>query len=196
MRAAPLIGWSIVLLSLLSVTAQVEAQSSVRIAHDDPFTGFKFPGTLGSFTFQSRQQYDHVDLGYGLNYVERSGASATIIVYDLNQRGFANGTIGTEVLGEFEKIDASIQAVAQQGGYREATRIEAPQLSKAWLQVSHELIRPDARKAYSHSFIRAQNGKFVKIRVTAPRADTYSRLPALLLDVSRALGMLSGTDRK
>ena len=182
--------WLILLFSIVFASAHA-AQAADRVAHDDPFTGFKFPQNLGSFTFQSHQRYNHVDLGYGLNYVERNGATATIIVYDLNQRGFANGTMGTEVIAEFEKIDSSVREVAGQGGYKAANRIQTPQLSKAWLQMSHELLRPDGRKVYAHSFIRAQNGKFVKIRVTAPNLQTYERLPMLLLDVSRAMGMLT-----
>lgn len=184
--------WLLILLIAAFPITTVHAAPD--IVYEDPFANFKFTQTLGSFTFQNRLQYDRVDLGYGINYVERTGALATIIVYDLNQRGFANGTADARVLEEFSKIDSSIAAFAQQGGYRAATRIEAPQLSKAWLQANHELVRPDGRKAHAYSFMRAQNGKFVKIRVTAPSAGTFERLPVFLLGVSRAIGMLNASE--
>jgi hypothetical protein len=165
-----------------------------QIAYEDVFTGFKFPKALGSFQFQNRIQYAHVDLGYGVNYADRTGATATIVVFDLNLRGIANGTEDSRVLEELAKMDEAIASVARQGGYRSFNRVESPRLSKAWLQVSHELVRPDGRKAYAHSFIRGQSGRFVKVRVTTPSEGTFARLPIFLLGVSRAVGMLNNAE--
>jgi len=161
------------------------------LAHEDPFANFKFPRQLGGYNFQNHVTYPRVGLGYGLNYSDRTGATATISIYDLNTTGVPDGTTDARVLEEFGKLNEAIAAIAQQGGYQSATRLEdVPLLSKAWLQVNHELARPDGRKSYAHSFIRAQNGKFVKIRVTAPTPKSYERLPMFLLDVSRAIGLL------
>lgn len=162
-----------------------------ELAYEDVFANFRFPPRLGSFRFQNRVQYPRVDLGYGLNYAERSGATATIIVYDMNQREIANGTFDNRVHDEFAKIGESIAAVAQQGGYREVHPITTAQLSKAWLQTSHQLVRVDGRTAYAYSFIRGQNSRFVKIRITMPSQRTFENLPLFLLDVSRAIGMLN-----
>jgi hypothetical protein len=182
------------LLLMLSMSAHAAGGSSAnQIVHDDPFTGFKFPKTLAGYTFQNKVQYPRVGLGYGVNYVDRAGTTATIIVYDLNVSGIPTGTADAGVLQQFEEIDASIAALARQGGYQAVERIAGLQpLSKAWLQANHELVRADGRRAFSYSFIRAQNGRYVKIRVTAPSNAAYSRLPMFLLDVSRAIGMLGG----
>jgi hypothetical protein len=179
-------------LALLMLSMHVAVPSAADpIAHDDPFTGFKFPRTIAGFTFQNHVQYPRVGLGYGLNYIERGGATATIVVYDLNATGIPDGTASAEVVAQFKEIEPSVAAMAKQGGYREVRRIEAQPLSKAWLQVNHELVRSDGRAVFSYSFIRAQNGKYVKIRVTAPAAASYARLPLFLLGVSRAIGMMS-----
>jgi len=161
------------------------------VAYEDPFTGFKFPQLLGSFKFQRQGQLERVQLGYGVTYVEPTGATATIIVYDMNLSGIQDGTTDARVQEEFATIDRAIGAFARQGGYRSATRIDnVQQLSKAWLQANHELIRADGRRALSYSFIRGQNGRFVKIRITTPSQATYARLPVFLLSVSRAIRML------
>jgi hypothetical protein len=180
-----------ILLTLAVVSSHAQAPIHQQIAHEDVFTGFKFPQLLGAFRFQNRVQYAHVDLGYGLNYVETTGATATIVVYDLNRRAIANGTLDANVIEEFGKLEDAIATMARQTGYQGVTRIEVPQLSKGWLQVAHELARPDGRKAFSYSFLRGQQGKFVKIRITTSSQGTFARLPIFLLGVSRAIGMLS-----
>lgn len=187
----------LILAAIFSLVAMLPcgAQAPLaEVAYEDVFTGFRFPKLLGSFQFQNRIQYEHVDLGYGVNYVERTGATATIAVYDLNLRGIANGTDDERVREELTKMNEAIAIVARQGGYSSVAPVESPRLSKAWLQLSHELVRPDGRKAYAYSFIRAQGGRFVKIRVTTSSAGTFQRLPVFLLGVSRAIGMLNGTE--
>jgi hypothetical protein len=181
-------------LTLLMLSMPVTVLSAADpLAHDDPFTGFKFPRTIAGFTFQNHVQYPRVGLGYALNYVERGGTTATIVIYDLNATGIPDGTASAEVREQFKDIEPSIAAMAKQGGYRELRRLEIAQpLSKAWLQANHELVRADGRVLFSYSFIRAQNGKYVNVRVTAPSSVSYARLPLLLLGVTRAIGMMSG----
>jgi hypothetical protein len=187
----------IAFLLVLGVNAHAaERSASGQIVHDDPFTGFRFPKTIAGYVFQNNIQYPRVALGYGLNYAERAGAIATIMIYDLNTSGIPDGTTDAGVRQQYEEIDASMAAIAQQGGYRAARRVEGvPPLSKAWLQANHELVRPDGRTAFSYTFIRAQNGKYIKIRITAPTPASYARLPLFLLGVSRAIGMMSGQAR-
>jgi hypothetical protein len=182
------------LLLMLSLSVHAAGGSAAdQIVHDDPFTGFKFPRTIAGFAFQNKVQYPRVGLGYGVNYFDRAGTTATVIVYDLNMSGIPTGTTDPGILQQFQEIDASIAALAKQTGYRAVERVDAIQpLSKAWLQANHELVRSDGRRSYSYSFIRAQNGRYVKIRVTAPSNAAYARLPVFLLGVSRAIGMLGG----
>jgi hypothetical protein len=179
------------MLILFAAPCGTGAPPDADVVFEDVFTGFKFPARLGSFSFQNRVQYQLVDLGYGMNYVDRTGAAATIIVYTLNQHGIANGVEDARVLEEFAKLDGQIAAFARQSRYVGASRIETPRLSKAWLQAAHDLVRPDGRRARVYSFIRGQNGRFVTIRITTPSEATFARLPGFLLDVSRAIGMLS-----
>lgn len=184
----------LVLVGLIPIAAPRAAQAPrEEVAFEDVFTGFKFPKVLGAYRFQNRAQGPHVDLGYGLNYGDATGA-ATIVVYDLNLRDIANGTEDPRVLEELKKAEAAIATFAQQSGYRSVNRVETPQLSKAWLQQSYELIRPDGRKAYAYSFLRAQGGRFIKIRITSSFQGTFARLPVFLLGVSRAIGMLNRSE--
>lgn len=173
--------------------APCSAASQKDSAYEDVFTGFEFPRTLGSFVFQNRVEYAHVDLGYGLNYVQRGGATATIVVYHLNQHGIADGTDDARVVDEFTKMEEAIAVFARQGRYTSVQRVEAPRLSKAWLQMTHELVREDGRRVHAYSFIRGQRDRFVKIRITTAASGTAAQLPMLLLDVSRAIGMLQAT---
>ena len=183
---------ALVLLGFASTPQAAQIAAAEKIVHEDPFANFKFPQALGSYSYQGRVQYPRVGLGYGLNYVDRSGATATIAIYDLNTTGVPDGTTDVRVQEEFEKLNESIKSVAQQGGYQQVSKLEnLPLLSKAWLQVNHELLRPDGRRAYTYSFIRAQGGKFVKIRITAPSPAAYARLPMFLLGVSRSIGLLN-----
>jgi hypothetical protein len=184
----------IVLLGSVSTAQSAEMDPRDKVVHEDPFANFKFPQALGSYSYQNRVQYPRVGLGYGLNYVERSGATATISIYDLNMTGVPDGTSDARVLEEFEKLNEAVASVAQQGGYQQVRKLDnVPLLSKAWLQVNHELVRADGRRAYAYSFIRAQGGKFVKIRITAASPGVYERLPPFLLGVSRSIGLLKTT---
>jgi hypothetical protein len=161
------------------------------IAYEDPFTGFMFPQHLGSFSFQRHTRFERVQLGYGVSYVERTGATATISIYDMSLSGIETGTADPRLQDEYEKMDQAILAAARHTGYRGASRADGVQLSKAWLQINHELLRADGRIERSYSFIRGQNGRFVKIRVTTSAEATYARLPVFLLGVSRAIGMMA-----
>lgn len=180
-----------VLLIGLACAAPAAKIDPDAIAYEDPFTGFRFPQLLGSFTFQRQGQFERVQLGYGVTYVETTGATATIMVYDMSLSGIQDGTSDPHVQEEFAKIDQAIGAFARQSRYRSAARINDIQpLSKAWLQANHQLIRGDGRPELSYSFIRGQHGRFVKIRITTHSQATYARLPIFLLSVSRAIGMM------
>jgi hypothetical protein len=185
---------ALLLLAVIGLGAHAaEVSPADQIGHEDPFAGFKFPRVISGYTFQTKVQYPRVGLGYGVSYVDRIGTTATIIIYDMNETAIADGTTGPGVLKQFEELDATIAQFAQQTGHRgveKAANVEP--LSKAWLQANHVLIRADGRRSFTYSFLRAQNGKYVKIRVTAASNAIYARLPLFLLGVSRAIGMMSG----
>jgi hypothetical protein len=163
-----------------------------QVAFEDPFTGFKFPKEIGAYKFAGHATYQRVQLGYGINYVDNTGAKVSIAIYDMNFTDIQDGIADPRVLTEFELIEAGIAGMAKQGGYRSAARNESlPQLSKAWLQVNHELVDARGTRLQTYSFIRGQSRKFVKIRVTTGSQGTYARLPLFLLGVSRAVGMMN-----
>lgn len=163
-----------------------------QVAFEDPFTGFRFPPTIGAYKFAGQVQFPRVQLGYGVNYVDNTGATVSIAIYDMNFSDIPDGTTDPRALEEFQQIEAGIAGMAKQGGYRSATRNESlPPLSKAWLQVNHELVDARGARLQTYSFIRGQSRKFVKIRVTTQSQGTYARLPLFLLGVSRAIGLLN-----
>lgn len=170
----------------------VEPLPREQIAFEDPFTGFKFPQTIGAYKFAGHSQYPRVQLGYGINYVDNTGAKVSIAIYDMNFTDIQDGIADPRVLTEFEQIEAGIAGVAKQGAYKSAARNESlPQLSKAWLQINHTLVDGRGAQLQTYSFVRGQSRKFVKIRVTTQSQGTYARLPMFLLGVSRAIGMMN-----
>jgi hypothetical protein len=174
-----------------SATIAAAPPSPEQVMHSDPFTGFEFPRRIGSYTFQNQVRYNRVSAGYGVNYVENAGARATIIVYDMNFTDIQDGLTDPRVLEEFRKIQEGLDGMIPQGAYRSVSRNDSmPTLSKAWLQVNHDLVDRNGVRLQTYSFIRGQNRKFVKIRVTTPSQASYSRLPSFLLGVSRAIGMM------
>jgi len=178
--------------ALVLTTNAMAADSSPfeQIAHADPFTGFKFPRMIGAYAFQGTAPYERVHLGYGVHYIEVAGAKASISIYDMNLSDIKDGTSDLRVIEEFDKMSSGITAMVEQGVYRSARRIDGPQLSKAWLQVDHEIELANGVRIQSYSFIRGQSGRFVKIRVSTPSKGSYARLPIFLLGVSRSIGLL------
>lgn len=183
---------TLVWLAISGLASAVEPLPREQVAFEDPFTGFKFPKQIGAYKFAGQAQFPRVQLGYGVNYVDNTGAAVSIAIYDMNFTDIADGTSDLRVLEEFQQIDAGIAAMVKQGGYRSAARNESlPQLSKAWLQVNHELVDGRGARLQTYSFIRGQSRKFVKIRVTTASQGAYARLPPFLLGISRAIGMLN-----
>jgi hypothetical protein len=178
-------------MAMPGVASAVEPLPREQIAFEDPFTGFRFPAAIGAYKFAGQAQFPRVQLGYGVNYVDNTGAKVSIAIYDMNFTDIQDGTTDPRVLDEFRQIEAGIAGMAKQGGFRSAARNESlPALSKAWLQVNHELVDGRGARVQTYSFIRGQSRKFVKIRVTTASQGTYARLPTFLLGVSRAIGML------
>ena len=178
-------------LTVSSPALPLEPLPREQIAFEDPFTGFKFPSQIGAYKFAGHATYQRVQLGYGINYVDNTGAKVSIAIYDMNFTDIQNGIADPRVLEEFQLIEAGIAGMAKQGAYRSVARNESlPQLSKAWLQVNHELVDARGARVQTYSFMRGQSRKFVKIRVTTGSQGTYARLPLFLLGVSRAVGML------
>lgn len=181
----------LVLVFAMSVGQAEEISPFEQIAYEDPATGFKFAQMVSSYRFQQRVDYGDARLGYGIEYLEITGTTASIIVYDLGLQAIPDGTNDSKVLEEFKKVDQSIAALVQRGQYKSAAKLENFRpLSKAWLQASHEIKYPDGRTVKSYSFMRGQNGKFVKIRISATSEGTYARLPGFILGMTRAVGLL------
>ena len=103
----------------------------------------------------------------------------------------ANGTGDMRLRHELSSIDDGLAELVRRGEYVSVERVDlGPSMSKAWLQVSHDIRLPGGKTVKSYSFMRVQNGYFVKLRISGPPAGSQARLPGFLLGVSRAIGLL------
>jgi hypothetical protein len=185
---------NLLLALVLAVLVPVEAAEVSpydEVAFQDPQTGFRFMQMMATYRFQRKLDYGSPQLGWGVAYVENTGATATITVYDLGQQGIPDGINDSRVREEFRTIDESIMRLVQKGEYKSAKRIARLQpLNKDWLQDNHEILLPGGKTVNSYSFIRGRNGKFVKVRVTGAPEGTYARLPPFMIGVGHAIGTM------
>ena len=96
---------------------------------------------------------------------------------------------------ELSSIDDGLAEMVRRGEYVATERVDLAQMSKAWLQVSHDIQLPGGEAIKSYSFMRVQNGHFVKLRISGPSEGAKARLPVFLVGVSRAIGLLGGSPR-
>ena|SRR5688572_18103553 len=130
-------------------------------------------------------------LGTAIHYVETAEAKASVYVYNKGFTNLANGTSDMRLRHEISSIDDSLAELVRRGEYLSVERVDlGPSMSKAWLQVSHDIKLPGGKMLKSYSFMRVQNGYFVKLRISGPPEGSQARLPGFLLGVSRAIGLL------
>jgi hypothetical protein len=190
-------GMRVLLLSVLMLCATVAGANDnplERIAYTDPASGFAFPEMIAAY-----QYVQAVDLGprmgKGIHYVEIAGAKASVYVYDKEFGNLADGLDDPRLRVELNEIDAGLSAMVRNGDYQRTLRVDVQPFSKGWRQLSHEIQLPDGQMLRSYSFMRVQNGHFVKIRVTSGSESSVARIPSFLLGVSRVVGMLGGPTR-
>lgn len=189
------------LLFALILAAFVPAQAaevspSDEIAFEDPATGFRFMKRVATYRFQQKLEHASREAGYTIAYIESSGATADITVYDLGQKNIPDGTTDSRVLAEFRKLDENVQRMVMKGQYKTAMRIDDLEpLSKDWLQVDHDILMPGGKVVHAHSFLCGQNGKFIKIRIMGPPEGTYARLRPFLVGTMYAVGLMIPTYR-
>jgi hypothetical protein len=176
-------------LMLCAAVAGANDNPLERIAYTDPESGFAFPEMIASY-----QYVQSVDLGprmgKGIHYVEIAGAKASVYVYDKEFSNLEDGLDDPRLRVELNEIDAGLAAMVRNGDYQRTLRVDVRPFSKGWRQLSHEIQLPDGQMLQSYSFMRVQNGYFVKIRVTAGSEGSLTRVPSFLLGVSRVVGML------
>jgi hypothetical protein len=161
-----------------------------RIVYEEPASGFRFPQMIAAYELVDTDDYGR-QLGTAIHYAETADSKASIYVYNKGFGNLANGTGDLRLRHELSAIDDSLAELVRRGEYVSVERVDiGPALSKAWLQVSHDIRLPGGKTLQSYSFMRVQNGHFVKLRISGPPEGSQGRLPGFLLGVSRAIGLL------
>lgn len=167
-----------------------------EIAFEDPATGFRFMQKVATYRFQQKLEHASREAGYTIAYIENSGATADITVYDLGQKNIPDGTTDSRVVAEFRKLDENVQRMVMKGQYKTAMRIDSLEpLSKDWLQVNHDIMMPGGKVVHAYAFLCGQNGKFIKIRIMGAPEGTYARLRPFLVGTMYAVGLMIPTYR-
>lgn len=184
------------ILAALAPVQAAEVSPYDEIAFQDPGTGFRFMKMVATYRFQQKLEHASREAGYTIAYIENTGATADITVYDLGQQNIPDGITDSRVLAEFSKLDENVQRMVMKGQYKTASRIDDLEpLSKDWLQVNHNILMPGGKVMHSYSFLCGQNGKFIKIRIMGPPEGTYARVRPFLIGTMYAVGLMIPTYR-
>lgn len=188
--------WFAFLLAALAPVQAAEVSPYSEIAFEDPATGFRFMKMVATYRFQQKLEHASREAGYTIAYVENTGATADITVYDQGQANIADGTTDSRVLAEFSKLDENMQRMVVKGQYKVAMRIDNLEpLSREWLQINHEILMPGGKVMHVYSFLCGHNGKFIKIRIVGSPEGTYARLRPFLIGTMYAVGLMIPTYR-
>jgi hypothetical protein len=180
------------LVLLLLTTAAIAGEEAPhdRIVFEDPASGFRFPQMIAKYELIKTDDFGR-QLGTAIHYAETEDSKASVYVYNKGFGNLANGTGDMRLRHELSSIDDGLAELVRRGEYLSVERVDlGPSMSKAWLQVSHDIKLPGGKTLKSYSFMRVQNGYFVKLRISGPPEGSQARLPGFLLAVSRAIGLL------
>lgn len=181
---------TLVLLNTVAIAAEERLHD--RIVYEDAASGFRFPQMIAAYELVDMDDLGD-QLGTAVHYSEAEQSKASVYIYNKGFRNLVNGTSDMRVRHEISSIDDALAEMVRQGTYVSVERVDlGPAMSKAWLQMSHDIRLPDGKMMKSYSFMRVQNGYFVKLRISGPPEGSQARLPGLLLGVSRAIGLLGG----
>jgi hypothetical protein len=187
--------WMVRLLAMLLLSAgplSAEERPHDRIVYEDPASGFGFPQMIAAYELVKTDELGR-QLGTAIHYTETVDSKASIYVYNKGFSNLATGTGDLRLRHELSSIDAGLMELVRRGEYLSVERVDlGPAMSKAWLQVSHDIKLPGGKMLKSYSFMRVQNGYFVKLRISGPAESggIQARLPLFLLGVSRSIGLL------
>jgi hypothetical protein len=180
----------VALLLLTTVAIAGEEAPHDRIVYEEPASGFRFPQMIAAYELVKTDELGR-QLGTAIHYLESADSKASIYVYNKGFGNLANGTGDMRLRHELSSIDDGLAELVRRGEYLSVERVDiGPAMSKAWLQVSHDIKLPGGKMQKSYSFMRVQNGYFVKLRISGPPEGSQARLPGFLLGVSRAIGLL------
>jgi len=178
------------MLLLSAVPLSAEELPHDRIVYEDRASGFRFPQMIAAYELVKTDDLGR-QLGTAVHYIETAGAKASVYIYNKGFTNLANGIGDLRLRHELSSIDDGFAELVRRGEYVSVERVDLASMSKAWLQVSHDIKLPGGKSLKSYSFMRVQNGYFVKLRISAPaEGGAQARMPAFLLGVSRAIGLL------
>lgn len=187
----------VLLLALILLSAAASAAEELphdRIVYQDPASGFRFPQMIAAYELVKTDDFGRQS-GTAIHYVETTGAQASIFVYNKGFTNLADGTDDLRLRHELSSVDDGLAELVRRGEYLATERVDLAQMSKAWLQVSHDIQLPGGKSMKSYAFMRVQNGYFVKLRISGPPEGAQARVPSFLVGVSRAIGLLGGSPR-
>ncbi|MBE3099203.1 MAG: hypothetical protein IMZ44_18970 [Planctomycetes bacterium] len=161
----------------------------------EPQTGVVFPLTMGRFTFAGSQKYDKPELGVSIRYKASEPVSirADIYVYDLGKKDLGNGIESEAVKAAFEQAKADITRMETTKRYKDVKPLpqepvvlkvgekELPMLGAAF---EFTMLPPPGTSASpeavaSHLFLTGYKDKFLKVRLTYPKAGKEKCAEAL-----------------
>ncbi len=157
-----------------------------NVVHEDSKAAFVFKNAYSGFFFQGLNNYDNPKLGYSLSYASVPGTSITIYVYDNGIESIPDGTTSQLVI---EQLNTANQSLTQSGRYLSVVEEARPDLSSRFLQTFHMIKLKNGVEIRSYTLLRAQNQRFVKIRVTGQSGLVEPRVSTFLHYIETGLGI-------
>lgn len=160
----------------------------------DNHNGFAFKEMMGPFKFYRKLDFNDSRLGYGLNY-KTAGSSAerslvTVIFYDLGLKDIENGVKDARVIKQFENAFKDVRIFVTRGNYRSVKILKQSTVKDDnYLVLNMIITAPSGLTLKSSIFMRGQNGKFVKIRVSGPNNEESDKL---MLKVVKEISLVLG----
>ena len=134
---------ALVLLSAVAIAAEERLHD--RIVYEDPASGFRFPQMIAKYELMKTDDYGR-QLGTAIHYSETEESKASVYVYNKGFANLANGTGDMRLRHELSSIDDALAEMVRRGEYVSVERVDlGPAMSKAWLQVSHDIKLPGGK---------------------------------------------------
>lgn len=179
--------------NVLGIRVPDSLDEMLGTVHEDPDTGFRFRGGYSAYLYQGLRQYDDPELGYSLGYAAPNGTDLSVYVYDMGVADIPNGPDSALVA---QQLTDAERGIAASGRYTQVQRLlEPPRLSPHFAQYSHLLTTSAGQPIKSHTFVRGQSNRFIKVRVTGSAGEALEpRVAAFLEQLSAGLGIAEATE--
>ena len=145
------------------------------------YYGITAPRKISTFIRGKAKDLEAENPGFGVSipYSTSGRLKATVYIYDLGASMIPEGPMSTLVRDHFDQTIEEVSTAVSQGMY-ESTRTKKIYLTGA-AESGHDFlcaeieIRENGSLLDSYIFVTGRNGKFVKIRITAPAAEQATK---------------------